>query len=133
MRWHYPRRACRRMICGRRNERQQRSRRGQRVAWSRWTAKRGLAQTAVGLVVLVAVVVVLAARLAGGHSGSSTPRAAVATATLGPTATPQPPTATAESTTLANDTITRVITRTNYWRQQYAPQCVPLAYNAQLT
>jgi uncharacterized protein YkwD len=57
---------------------------------------------------------------------------ATATATLTPTVTPKP-TLTPIPTSLASDFITRVIARTNMYRAKYAPQCVQLTYNAQLT
>jgi len=57
-----------------------------------------------------------------------------ATSTIVPSPTPLPtPTLTPIPTSLASDFITQVIARTNMWRAKYAPQCVPLAYNAQLT
>jgi uncharacterized protein YkwD len=57
-----------------------------------------------------------------------------ASATSVGTATPLPsPTVTPVPTSLTNNMIARVIARTNMYRKQYAPQCVQLTYNAQLT
>ena len=63
--------------------------------------------------------------LAPTHTAIST-ATATAQATATPTLTPVP-------TSLASDFITRVIARTNEHRQAFAPDCVPLTYNAQLT
>src|SRR5579884_2800914 len=92
----------------------------------------------IALIVQIGVVVLILqnhqASAATDNRQSRVATAASATATM--TATPTltlTPTLTPIPTSLASDFITRVIARTNMYRAKYAPQCVQLTYNAQLT